>query len=110
MTTVVTCSAMTYNPSGHFDGDVGRVGQRVEHGRALLGLGHQRLDLLLRRVRVDVEGHLDAVVAVADVAVGAEDAADVVRALDGCLHRVQLDAAVFGDGRHARGQAAGQAD
>ena len=41
--------------SGDFDGDVGRVRQSVEHGGALLGLGHQRLDVLLRRVGVDVE-------------------------------------------------------
>src|SRR6185312_10451684 len=69
-------------PSGDFDGDVRRVGQRVEHSGALLGLGHQRLDVLLRRVRVDVERHLDVVEAVAHVGVGAEDPADVVCALD----------------------------
>jgi len=48
-------------PSGDFDGDVRRVRQGVEHGGALLGLGHQRLDVLPRRVRVDVEGHLDVI-------------------------------------------------
>lgn len=32
--------------SGDFDGDVSRVGQRVEDGRALLRLGDERLDLL----------------------------------------------------------------
>ena len=42
--------------------------------------------------------------------VGAEDAADVVRALDRRLDRVQLDAAVLRDRRHAGGQAAGQPD
>src|SRR5215469_13407855 len=47
MTTVVVRSMA--GPSGDFDGDVRRVGERVEHGRALLGLSHQRLDLLLRR-------------------------------------------------------------
>ena len=36
--------------------------------------------------------------------------ADVVMALDGRLDRTQLDAAVLRDGRHARRQAAGQAD
>jgi hypothetical protein len=41
-------------PSGDFDGDVRRVRERVEHGGALLGLGDQRLDLLPRGVRVDV--------------------------------------------------------
>ena len=64
----------------------------------------------LRRVRVDRERHLDVVVAVADVAVGTEDPADVVRALDRRLDRAQLDAAVLRDRRHARGQAARQAD
>src|SRR5579864_6461187 len=67
--------------SSDFDGDVGRVRERVEHGGALLGLGHERLDVLLGGVRVDRERHLDVVKAVADVAVGTEDAADVVRAL-----------------------------
>ena len=64
----------------------------------------------LRGVRVDLERHLDVVEAVADVAVGAEDAADVVVALDRRLDRAQLDAAVLRDRRHAGGQAARQAD
>ena len=49
MTTVVVRS-MTW-PSGDFDSDVRRVRERVEHGRALLGLSHQRLDFLPRSVR-----------------------------------------------------------
>src|SRR4051794_1530672 len=81
MTTVVTCS-MVRPASGDFDGDVRGVRERVKHGRALLRLGHQCLDLLRRRVRVDDEGHLDVVEAVADIAVGTEDPADVVVALD----------------------------
>src|SRR5579859_3014858 len=109
ITTVVTRSMMSLSGSdsgsgsgsGDFDGDVRRVGQRVEHGGALLRLGDQRLDVLSRCVRVDVEGHLDVVEAVADVAVGAENAADVVRALDGRGDRVQLDAAVLRDRGHA---------
>src|ERR1700739_4765916 len=111
MTTVVTRSMMwTPKPSGDFDGDVRRVGQRVVHGRALLGLGHQRLDVLPRRVRVDGERYLDVVVAVADVAVGTEDPADVVAALDHGLDRAELDATVLRDGRNTPRQAAGQAD
>ena len=70
----------------------------------------KRLDVLRRGVRVDVEGHLDVVEAVADVAVGTQDPADVVVALDGRLDRPQLDAAVLRHGRDAAGQAAGQAD
>src|SRR5215467_2484753 len=108
MTTVVVRS-MAW-PSGDFDGDVRRIREGVEHGGALLGLGDQRLDLLPRRVRVDGERHLDVVEAVADVAVGPEDPADVVRALDRRLDRAQLDAAVLRDGRYTPGQAAGQAD
>src|ERR1700689_4694978 len=100
----------TPKPSGDFDGDVRRVRESVEHGGALLRLGHQRLDVLPRRVRVDVEGHLDVVVAVADVAVGAEDAADVVPALDRGLDRAQLDAAVLRDRRDTPRPAAPQAD
>jgi hypothetical protein len=85
MTTAVKCSAAF--PVSDLDGHVGRVGQRVEHGRALLGLGDQRLNLLLRRVRVDGERHFDVVEAVADVAVGTEDPANVVRALNRRLDR-----------------------
>src|SRR5215469_1299676 len=108
MTTVVMRS-MTC-PSGDLDADVRWVRESVEHGGALLGLGHQRLDLLPRRVRVDGERHLDVVEAVADVAVGPEDPADVVRARNRGLDRPQLDAAVLRDGRHTRRQAARQAD
>src|SRR5580693_7398946 len=105
MTTVVVrsmawpLSAVWSGRSSDFDDDVRRVGERVEHGGTLLGLGDQGLDLLSRRVRVDGERHLDVVVAVADVAVGAEDPADVMPALDRGLDRAQLDAAVLRDGR-----------
>src|SRR6516225_3588653 len=108
MTTVVMRSMAC--PLGDLDSDIRRVRESVEHGGALLGLGYQRLDLLPRRVRVDGEGHMDVVEAVADVAVGTEDPADVVRALDRRLDRAQLDAAVLRDGRYTPGQAARQAD
>src|SRR6516225_7453242 len=108
MTTVVMRS-MTC-PSGDLDCDIRRIGERVEHRGALLGLGHQRLDLLPRRIRVDGERHLDVVEAIADVAVGAEDPANVVPALNRGLDRAQLDATVLGDGRYAASQATGQAD
>src|SRR5262245_65107821 len=89
------------------DGDVGRVGDHVVHGRALLRLRDQRLDFLLRGIGVDVERHGDAVVAVAHLAVDAEDALDVHRAFDLRLDRIELDAAVLGDRRDARGETAG---
>src|SRR5690348_3613261 len=108
MTTVVMRSMACL--SGHLDGDVSRVRESVEHSGALLGLGHQRLDLLPRRICVDGERHPDVIEAVADVAVGAEDPADVVRTLNRRLNRAQLDAAVLRDGRHTRRQAARQAD
>src|ERR1017187_7976578 len=114
MTTVVMRSMarapVSFGRSGHFDRDVRRIRESVEHGGALLGLGDQRLDLLPRRVRVDVERHLDVVVAVADIAVGTEDPADVVAALDRGLDRAQLDAAVLRDGRDTPRQAAREAD
>src|ERR1700722_15619862 len=80
MTTVAKCSMV--KPSGDFDGDLRRIRQSVEYRGALLGLGDQRFDLLLGGVSVDLERHLDVVEAVPDVAVGPEDAADVVIALD----------------------------
>src|SRR4029079_7925345 len=62
------------------------------------------------RVRVDGERPLGGVEAVANIAVGTEDPADVVRALDRRLDRAQLDAAVLRDGRDSPRQAARQAD
>jgi hypothetical protein len=109
MTTVVVRS-MARPPSGDFDGDVRRVREGVGHGRALLGLGHQRFDVLLRGVRVDRERHLDVVEAVAHVVVGTEDPTNVVVAFDRRLDRAKLNAAILRDGRHACRQAARQAD
>ena len=78
--------------------------------RALLRLRDDRLDFLLRRVGVDLERHLDVVVAVAHVAVDAEDAADVHLAFELRLDRAQLDAAILRDGGDAGGEAAREAD
>src|SRR3984893_14793694 len=100
MTTVVVRS-MAW-PLGDFDGDVRRIRESVKHGGALLGLGDQRLDLLLRRVRVEVERQLYAVETVADVAVATEYPVDVGSALVRRLDRAQLDAAVLRHGRPAR--------
>src|SRR6185503_11825904 len=91
------------------DGDVRGVRNRVVDGRALLRLRDERLDVLLRRVGVDLERHLDAVVAVADVGVHAEDPLDVHGAFDVRLDGTELDAAVLRDGGDARREAARQA-
>ena len=103
-------SAAPRDRSDDFDGDVHRVGDDVVHRRALLRLRDDRLDLLLRRIRVDLERDLDVVVAVAHVAVDAEDAADVHRAFELRLDRPQLDAAILRHRGDAGGQAAREAD
>src|ERR1700733_10220295 len=59
------------------DGNVGRICDDVEHRRALLRLRDQRLDLLLRSIGIDLEADLDVVVAVAHLAVNAEDAIEI---------------------------------
>ena len=94
----------------HFDGDVHRVRDGVVHGRALLRLRDDRLDVLLRRVRVDVEGHLDVAVAVAHVAVHAENPLDVHLAFELRLDRAELDTTILRNRRDARGEAARQPD
>src|SRR4051794_906029 len=73
------------------DGDVGGVGDDIVYRRALLRLRDQRLDRLGRRVGVDLVANRDAVEAVADIAVDAEDALDVHAALDRRLHRAKLN-------------------
>src|SRR4029079_11786227 len=96
--------------SATLDRDVGRVGDDVVHGRALLRLGDQRLDLVGGGVGVDVVRDPDAAEPVANVAVDPEDAGDVHVALERGRYRPQLDLAVLGDGRDAGGEAAGEAD
>ena len=91
--------------SDDLDRDLGRIREGVEHRGALLRLGDQRLDLIRGRVGVDFERHLDGVEAVADVGV-AENALEVVVALDRRLDRAKLDLAVLGDRRDARREAA----
>ena len=57
-TVVVSATAAVLAPagagSGHVDGDVGRVGDDVVDGRALLRLRDQRLDLVGGGVGVDL--------------------------------------------------------
>src|SRR5688572_13736530 len=79
----------------HFDVDVGRVGDDVEHGGAPLRLGHQRIDLFARGVRVDVVNHTNAIEAVAHIAVDAKDALDVHTGLERCLDGPQLNLAIL---------------
>ena len=62
---------------------LGAVGDDVEHGRPLARLLDQRGELRGLRVPVDVEDDPDALVAVADLGVEAEDATQVDVALDG---------------------------
>ena len=54
-------------------------------------LGDERILLLLRRVSIDVEVHVDAAEAVADVRISPEDAQDVHLALDRRGDRPKLD-------------------
>src|SRR5215472_17578559 len=61
----------------HHDRDIRRIGHDVIDRRALLRLRHQRLDLLALGVGVDLVGDLDAVKAVAHLAVYAEDALEI---------------------------------
>src|SRR5688572_6066387 len=115
MTIVVRCSMGQLRcgrrmPLHHLDADVGRVGDDVEHRRPLLRLRDDRLDVLLGRIRVDVEGHLDVVVAVAHVAVDAENALDVHGPLDFRFDRPELNTTILCDRGDAGGQAAGQTD
>ena len=82
----------------------------VVHRRALLRLRDDGLDLLLGRIRVDVEGDLDVVVAVAHVAVDAENALDVHGPFELRLDRPQLDAPILRDRGDASRQAACETD
>src|SRR5262252_8683749 len=93
-----------------FDRDVGRIGHDVIHGRAFLRLRDERLDVFLRRVGIDLESDLDVVVAVAYVAVDAEDAVEIHLAFELRLYRAQLYAAVLRNRRHTGREAAGEPD
>ena len=91
--------------AGHhadLDRDVGRVRDDVEDGGTALRLRDERRDFLARRVGVDMERHLDAVEAVAHLAVDAEDALHVHAGFDRGLDRAQLDVAVLRHGRRCR--------
>ena len=94
----------------HHDRDVGRVGDDVVNRGALLRLRYERLDVFALGVGVNVVRHLDAVVAIAHIAVDAKDALDVHVAFDRRLDRTQLNVAMLGDGGDAGGQAARQPD
>src|SRR5262245_64784082 len=106
--TIATGTRGTGSGSVDRDVDVRRVRDDVEHGRALLRLGDQRLDLLRGRVGVDVVVHLDLAESVPDLRVGAEDAVDVHVSLDGRVDRAELDLALLRDRGDARRQAASE--
>src|SRR4029077_17668759 len=99
--TVVTCrttlSSPFCSPSVDGDEDIRRVGDDVEHRRPLLRLGNQRLDVIRARIGANVEVDADAIKAVANVVIHAEDALDIHVTLEGGLDRVKLDAAALGD-------------
>src|SRR3954468_15812167 len=109
MTTTGTCVTLCAR-SVDRDADVRRVRDDVEDRGALLGLRHERLDVLRGGVGVDVEVDADVVEAVAHLGIAAQDAEDVHVALDAGLHRLELDVAVLRDGGHAGGQAGRQPD
>src|SRR4051794_25448864 len=92
--------------SANLDRDIRRVGNDVVHGRSLLGLGDDRLDLVGGRVGVDVVGHLDAAEPVANVTVDPENAGYVHVAFECRSYRAELDLPVLSDGGDTGGEAA----
>src|SRR3984957_14787758 len=115
MTTVVMRSMARPAASGRFrlddlDRDARWIGHDIVHGRSFLRLRDERLDVFLGRIGVDMERDLDAVIAIAHIAVDTEDAVQVHLALKFRLHRAQLDAAVLRHGCHARSQATRKAN
>src|SRR4051812_49887173 len=81
MTTTGTCVTLGAR-SVDRDADVRRVRDDVEDRGALLGLRHERLDVLRGGVGVDVEVDADVVEAVTHLGIAAQDAEDVHVALD----------------------------
>src|SRR5713101_2400813 len=108
MTTVVICTMYPVGAAGLADLDAHgrRVGDDVVHGRALLRLRDDRLNLVGRRVGVDLVDHLDSAEAIADIRVHAEDALYIHVALERRRDLVQLDLPVLCDCGHACRQAA----
>lgn len=96
--------------SVHLDGDIRRVRDNVIDGRAFLRLSDERLNILRVGVGVDFAGDLDAVEAVANVSVDAEDALEIHSALERRDDRIQLDFPMLGDCRDAGRQTTGQPD
>src|SRR5829696_6064657 len=88
----------------HVDGDRGRVGERVVHGRTPAGLLHEATQGLVVGVALDLEGDANRLIAVADGVAGeAEDAEQVDVTLHLGAHAVQLDVTDGGDVVDARG-------
>src|ERR1044071_2787875 len=77
-------------PSVDGDEDVRRVGDDIEHGRPLLRLRNQRLDVVVARFRTNIEMNADRAETVAHVVVHAEDALKVHVGFKRGLDRVEL--------------------
>src|SRR6516164_7985518 len=93
-------------PSVDGDEDVRRVSDDVEYGRPLLRLGDQRLDVVLARIRANVEMNANDAEAIAHFLVDAEDALNVHVRLERRLDHVELYAAPLRNCGNARRQAA----
>src|ERR1700722_12302844 len=74
----------------HCHGHVRRVSDYVVHCGALLRLRDERLEILATRIRINIVRHADALEAVADLVIDAEDALQIHIAFNGRLDRLQL--------------------
>jgi hypothetical protein len=92
--------------SRHNNTYIRRISDDVINRRSLLRLGHQCLDILSARIRIDLLGDLDSFEAVADLVVDPEDALQIHVALDGRGNRLQLNLPILGDRSYTASQAA----
>src|SRR6185312_1087626 len=84
------------------------VGDDVEHGRSGLRLHDDLLESIGSSVTIDLEGNLDALVAVADVFRESENATQIDITLDRRLDFVELDSAHRRDIGDASGETRGE--
>src|SRR3954447_2000877 len=108
MTAPGPTSSIRLSAGDYFDGDGRGLSQHVVDGRPAARLLDDAAQGRVVRISLDVEGHLDLLVAVADAAIGQpEDAEKVDVALDGRVDLGELDAPGGCDVRDARRQARG---